>query len=64
LQNNKQNYLHRIHENSTFSLNLPSEISINMQNNPEFLLLGMVNSEGENTVIHAEFTKVKALNEN
>ena len=64
MQNNKQNYLHKIPANSTFSLNLPSEISINMQNNPEILMLGMINSEVEKTMIHAEFSKDEATDEN
>ena len=64
LQNNSQNYLHKIVDNSTFKLILPSEISINLQNKPETLTLGVINSGSEKILIHAEFTKDKAPDEN
>ena len=63
-QNSKQNYLHKIPANSTFSLILPSELSINMQDKPEILILGVINSEIGKTMIHAEFSKDEATNEN
>ncbi|MCD4656139.1 MAG: hypothetical protein K8S87_01205 [Planctomycetes bacterium] len=64
LQNKKQNYLHKIPEKSTFTLNLPSEIYINMQNKLESLILGVINSGTVKSLIHAEFSRIEATDEN
>jgi len=63
-QNGKQNYLHAIAENSKLEIILPSELSLNLQENSEKIIIGQLESEAAKTMIQAEFTVDEATNEN